>query len=152
MQRREIKELHRVVYELQDQVKVSQLVISRLKSDMVTFNRDYENLPIPVFYKKKDGNEYRMQYLNHAYVAEFGHAFNYDRFAYFGKTDFDIYPKGIAENYRTYDSIVAYSGNLLDVPEVTIDNKGRTLAIRVLKWREVDGLDTLVYGMVIKKY
>ena len=120
-----------------------------LKGDMILFNRSFETFPIPTWQKVKRGDEFIMQYANPAYVLTYGHEFNYNRFAYIGKTDFDIHPVQIAKKYYKWDKIVALSGEPIFASETATDTLGNIFSIRVLKWREIDRKDTLVYGMVI---
>ena len=152
LQNEELFILRQDVTELREINADYEKMVSNLKGDLVMVNRSYEDFPLPIWHKVKRGNSYIMQHVNHAYVDMFGHIFNYDKYYYPGKTDFHIYPYHIARNYYVYDSLVAITGETLDVPEVFIDKDSTSRAIRVLKWRQVIGNDTLVYGTVIKKY
>jgi PAS domain S-box-containing protein len=50
-----------------------------------------------------------------------------------GKTDFDFFPRELAEKYRRDDQAVIESGHVLDVVEQHVTPKGETLHVQVMK-------------------
>jgi diguanylate cyclase (GGDEF)-like protein/PAS domain S-box-containing protein len=50
-----------------------------------------------------------------------------------GKTDFDIWPKALAEKYRTDDMEVMQSGKRKQIEEPSTDSEGKTLWIETIK-------------------
>lgn len=120
-----------------------------LKHNMIIFNRNYEGFPLPVWQEVKRGDEFILQYVNDAFIDQFGHKFNYNRYDIIGKNTFDYFPKHIAQQYYENDIAAAITGEtILSTPQY-IDKKDKIHKMKVLKWREIrDHKDTLVYGMV----
>ena len=120
-----------------------------LKHNMIIFNRNYEDFPLPVWQKVKRGGKFIIQYINPEYVNNFGHTFNYDQYALIGKNNFEIFPKKIAQIYYENDIAVAITGIEVESLEKGLDKFGKILNLKVIKWREIkDNKDTLIYGMV----
>ncbi|EDP96230.1 hypothetical protein U8527_08970 [Kordia algicida OT-1] len=120
-----------------------------LISNMILYNRNFETFPMPVFQKLKRGNRFIAQYFNPAYVAMMGHNFDYDRYRYIGKTDYEYYPKHIADLYYNYDVSVAFTGTPMNIKVAITDSLGNPLKVKVMKWRHIRDRDTLVYGMIL---
>lgn len=121
-----------------------------LIANLVIYNRNYEDFPFATWQKVKRNDKFIAQYFNPAYVSEFGHEFEYNRFKYIGLTDFDIYPRKVAKRYYDNDLYVAVTGNPLIIGETYIDLDKQEKHISVLKWRQIERKDTLIYGMVLK--
>ena len=122
---------------------------NNLLVNIVFFNRNYENFPLPIWQKVKRNDRFIMQYVNPDYVHKFGHLFNHNKYSLFGKTNYDIFEKTIADNYFKNDLKVALTGKAELTTEFAVDSLGRKLNLKVLKWRDiVDKKDTLIYGMV----
>lgn len=120
-----------------------------LKHNMVIFNRNYEDFPLPVWQKVKRGDKFIMQYVNPVYVSKFGHLFDNDQYALIGKNNFDNFPKTIAQAYYENDVAVSIVGKNIEIIEETIDKEGKVVDLKVIKWRDIkDNKDTLIYGMV----
>lgn len=120
-----------------------------LKHNMVIFNRNYEDFPLPVWQKVKRGDEFIIQYVNPVYVDKFGHMFNNDQYALIGKNNFDCFPKQMAQSYYEHDVAVSVFGNNIETNEKSLDKNGNAIDLKVVKWREIkDNKDTLIYGMV----
>lgn len=120
-----------------------------LKQNMIIFNRNYENFPLPVWQKVKRGNEFITQYINPEYVVKFGHIFNNDQYALIGKNNFALFPKKLAQLYYENDVAVSITGNLRESVEESLDKNGNIIKLKVLKWRDIkDNKDTLIYAMV----
>ncbi|MEM6717683.1 MAG: hypothetical protein AAF611_00065 [Bacteroidota bacterium] len=120
-----------------------------LVSNMILYNRGFETFPMPIFQKVKRGNQYIAQYFNPAYVKLLGHNFGYNRYRYIGKTDYDHYPKRVAEMYHNYDISVAFTGIPMKIKVTIKDSLNTKLNVEVLKWRQIRETDTLIYGMII---
>lgn len=122
---------------------------TNLKQNMIIFNRNYENFPLPVWQKVKRGKEFIMQYVNPEYVNQFGHLWNNDQYASIGKNNFELFPKHIAKSYYENDIVVSITGNERESIEEAISKNGNSIQLKVIKWREIkDNKDTLVYGMM----
>ncbi|WP_439130007.1 hypothetical protein, partial [Polaribacter sp.] len=128
-----------------------EVINSSLVSNMVIYNRTFEDFPLPVWGKVKRKGRFPLQYINKAYQNQFGHLFNYDRFSIFGKTNFEIFKENpsIAQLYYENDITVSITGIPLETIEYSTDSIGNLKKLNVLKWRAiVDKKDTIVYGMV----
>lgn len=85
----------------------------------------FENLPQKIFYK--DAHSVYIS-CNSNYAADLGIA----PVAIAGSTDYDFYPREIADKYRQDDRRVIETGNMLDMEE-TIMRNGRETAIHTIK-------------------
>lgn len=120
-----------------------------LQKNMVIYNRSYEDFPLPVWQKVKRGDKFIIQYINPTYIQWFGQNFNYDRYNVIGKTNFEVFPKKIAQLFYEHDVAVAITGDVISDIENQTDIDGKNIKISVLKWRSIrNEKDTLVYGMV----
>lgn len=123
--------------------------ILALKKNIINFNLGFEAMPFPVWQKKKNGDEFVLQYVNPLYVKTFGFAFNYDRYSIIGNNNFELgYPLKVAQRYYENDVAVAVFGNVLDTKELFIDENGVHWILKVKKWRELYKQDTLVNGLI----
>jgi hypothetical protein len=122
---------------------------ANMKYNMIIFNSNYEHLPLPTWQKVKRGKKFIIQYVNPAYVNKFNYLDINDQYAFIGKSNFELFPKNIAQLYYEGDIAVAITGKKRESIENTIDKKGNTFSLKVIKWREIkDNKDTLVYGMI----
>ncbi|MCB1177166.1 MAG: PAS domain-containing protein [Leptospiraceae bacterium] len=68
-----------------------------------------------------------------------------------GKTDYDIFPKDLADKYTNDDKKVIQTGKPIFVEEVTVDqtNKGKrfVVATRKLPWKDDEGNIIGIYGL-----
>lgn len=120
-----------------------------LKQNMVLFNRNYENFPLPVWQKVKRGNEFIIQYVNPEYVKRLGHLFNYDPYEQIGKNNFENFGEKYGQKYYENDVAVAITGKELESIDETFDKDSIPMFVKVIKWRDInDNKDTLIYGMV----
>ncbi|HEY8747913.1 MAG TPA: ATP-binding protein [Tepidisphaeraceae bacterium] len=85
-----------------------------------------ESLPQSIFRKDLDG---RFTFGNGRFCAEMNKTPN----EIVGNTDFDFFPKELAEKYRADDQRVIESGKLFDVVEKHITPAGDTLYVQVIK-------------------
>lgn len=122
---------------------------NNLKQNMIIFNRNYEGFPMPVWQKVKKKDKFIIQYVNPSYLEFFGYDFDYSQYNLMGKSNFDLFPKQIAQQYYENDVAVSVTGKKLETTEYFTDKSGKKLELKVIKWRDVkDNKDTLVYGMV----
>ena len=120
-----------------------------LKQNMIIFNRNYEDFPLPVWQKVKRGNRFVIQYVNPEYIKKMGHLFEYDAYAHIGKDNFDIFPKKYAQEYNDKDLAVAITGEELNSIDEILDTEGKKAFVKVVKWRQIsNNKDTLIYGMI----
>ncbi len=135
-------------------VKVEQVKAENVKliSDMVYFNRSFEDFPWPVWQKAKRGDKFVMQYVNPAYQIMFLEEKDLSRYAYMGRTDFEIYDRKTAKIFYRRDIEMAQYGGSKRFNESVLDEyTEERINIDVLKWRVIERKDTLIYGMVIPK-
>lgn len=85
-----------------------------------------ETLPQMILRKDLDG---RFTFANQRFCAELGKPLK----EIVGKTDFDFYPRDLAEKYRRDDRRVIESGQVLDVVEQHITPQGEALHVQVMK-------------------
>ena len=120
-----------------------------LKQNMVIFNRNYEDFPLPVWQKVKRGDEFIINYVNPEYLKKFGHFFKGGKYGFIGKNNFDLFPKEIAQIYYENDIAVTITGDIIESIEESTDKDGNVMTLRVIKWRDIkDKKDTLIFGMV----
>lgn len=120
-----------------------------LKHNMVIFNRNYEGFPLPVWQEVKRGDKFVLQYVNDAFINQFGHRFDYNRYDIMGKSNFNYFPKQIARQYYENNIAAAITGEVIISTPEYIDKNDSIHKMKVIKWREIrDRKDTLVYGMV----
>lgn len=147
--RSENKEIYKILNDTQKELIKTKGEVKFLKANVISYNRSLENFPFPIWQKKKVGGQFVMQYLNTKYVDVFGHIFNYNIYNVIGKNNFQLgYPKKVAQNYYENDIAVSIIGNSLRTVEPYIDSLRLKKRIKVVKWRELRGKDTLVNGMV----
>jgi hypothetical protein len=120
-----------------------------LKQNLITFNRSYKKFPLPIWQKVKRGDQFFINYINPVFVKMFSHDFNNNEYEIIGKSDFELFPKKIAQLYYENDVAVSITGENLNVIEKIVDKDGNIISVEVIKWREIrDNKDTLVYGMI----
>lgn len=145
------KDLNEKYLEVSVKYEALKVFSNSLVTNMVIYNRTFEDFPLPVWGKVKRNGRFPLQYLNQSYVDTFGHLFNYDRYSIFGKDNFQIFKndKAIAQMYYENDITVSITGIPLETVEYAKDSLGKKMTLKVLKWRSIkDNKDTIVYGMV----
>jgi PAS domain S-box-containing protein len=85
-----------------------------------------ETIPQMILLKDLEG---RFQFANQKFCAELGR--NLDQIL--GKTDFDFFPRELAEKYRREDQQVLESRHVLDLVEEHVTPKGEKLYLQVMK-------------------
>jgi two-component system, NtrC family, sensor kinase len=103
----------------------SQAEQARLQTE-VFYHSLVETIPQMILCKDLDG---RFTFANDKFCAELGTTLENVK----GKTDFDFFPKELAEKYRRDDKKVLDSGQVLDVVEQHVTPKGDKLYVQVMK-------------------
>ena len=85
-----------------------------------------ENIPLAMFRKDTHG---RFTFANHRFCASIGRPLD----SILGKTDFDFYPKDLAEKYRKDDLRVLASGEVLETTEANAAPSGERTYVAVVK-------------------
>ena len=97
-----------------------------LRQTEVFYHSLVETIPQMILCKDLDG---RFTFANQKFCAELGTTIESIK----GKTDFDFFPKQLAEKYRRDDKQVIESGQVLDVVEEHVTPKGDKLYVQVMK-------------------
>ena len=100
--------------------------VRALRETEVFYHSLVETLPQHILRKDLDG---RFTFANQRFCAELGRSLEEIR----GKTDFDFWPRELAEKYRRDDRRVIESGQVLDVVEEHVTPQGETLYVQVMK-------------------
>jgi PAS domain S-box-containing protein len=100
--------------------------VRALRETEVLYHSLVETLPQNILRKDMEG---RFTFANQRFCAELGRELD----DIIGKTDFDFWPRELAEKYRRDDSRVIESGQVLDVVEQHITPQGETLYVQVMK-------------------
>jgi PAS domain S-box-containing protein len=95
-----------------------------------------ENIPQKVFYKDKDSIYVTV---NPSYARDFG----LEPEDFVGKTDFDFFPKGLAEKYRADDERIMDAGVTEELDEGYV-HQGEQRTVHTLKTPVRDGLGNIV--------
>ncbi|AMV39618.1 ATP-binding protein [Planctomyces sp. SH-PL62] len=85
-----------------------------------------ETLPQSFLRKDLEG---RFTFANQRFFNELGHP----RDEVVGKTDYDFFPRPLAEKYRADDRWVVETGRVLDIVEQHVTPRGETLHVQVMK-------------------
>jgi two-component system NtrC family sensor kinase len=103
----------------------SQAEQARVQTE-VFYHSLVETIPQMILCKDLDG---RFTFANDKFCAELGTTLENFK----GKSDFDFFPKELAEKYRRDDKKVLDSGQVLDVVEEHVTPKGEKLYVQVMK-------------------
>ena len=123
----------------------------QLLSDMVLYNRSYEEFPLEIWQKVKRGMDFISQYFNPAYERRFFIPLGYNRYEKMGETDFENFDHKTALIYYNRDLQIALDGGSRIFTETYLDSAYNRKELQVLKWRVIERQDTLIYGMVLPK-
>ncbi|MGO9918881.1 MAG: sensor histidine kinase [Isosphaeraceae bacterium] len=104
----------------------SRRAVKELHETEVFYHTLVETLPQHILRKDLDG---RFTFANQRLCTELGRSLEEIR----GKTDFDFWPRELAEKYRRDDRRVIESGQVLEVVEVHVTPQGETLYVQVMK-------------------
>jgi PAS domain S-box-containing protein len=101
-----------------------------------------ESLPLNVLRKDLEG---RVVFGNRRYCETLGHTLD----ELVGKTDFDLFPRELADKYRKDDAAVVASGEVLEVTEKHVKPDGEMIYVQVLKApvRNAEGKTVGIQGM-----
>jgi PAS domain S-box-containing protein len=97
-----------------------------LRQTEVFYHSLVETIPQMILCKDLEG---RFTFANQKFCAELGTTIDSIK----GKTDFDFFPKQLAEKYRRDDKAVIESGKMLDVVEEHVTPHGEKLYVQVMK-------------------
>jgi PAS domain S-box-containing protein len=100
--------------------------VQALRETEVLYYSLVETLPQNILRKDLNG---RFTFANQRFCTGLGR--NLDEIL--GKSDFDFYPRELAEKYRRDDRRVIYSGQALDTVELHVTPKGESLDVQVMK-------------------
>ncbi|HMF36093.1 MAG TPA: PAS domain-containing protein, partial [Isosphaeraceae bacterium] len=100
--------------------------VKALRETEVFYHSLVETLPQKILRKDLDG---RFTFANQRFCAELERSLE----DILGKTDFDFWPRELAEKYRRDDRRVIESGQVLDVVEEHITPQGETQYVQVMK-------------------
>jgi PAS domain S-box-containing protein len=100
--------------------------VRALRETEVLYHSLVETLPQMILRKDLDG---RFTFANQRFCSELGRSLE----DILGKTDFDFFPRELAEKYRRDDRKVIDSGQVLDVVEEHITPQGDKLYVQVMK-------------------
>jgi len=90
---------------------------NELRESEEFLNNIVENIPNMIFVKNADDLSFKR--VNKAGESYFGHKTD----ELIGKSDYDLFPKNVADSYTQEDRKVLQSRELLDIPEETIETK-----------------------------
>lgn len=113
----EIARLERKVFELQHKIEIM---------EFAPFS-----IPLPMWMKNQFGV---VDFLNDEYVDTFLKPLGKEKNDYVGKTDFDVWPKAIAEEYRKHDMKVLRTGKVFNSRETVTGPLGQKTKWRVMKF------------------
>ena len=113
-----------------------------LHQTQVFYHALVKSIPQMILCKDLDG---RVTFANDKFCAELGTTLENIK----GKTDFDFFPKELAEKYQRDDRQVLESGKVLDVVEQHVTPKGDKLYVQVMKTplRGADGKAIGIQGI-----
>ena len=100
--------------------------VQALRETEVLYSSLVETLPQNILRKDLNG---RFTFANKRFCAGLGRSLD----EILGKTDFDFYPRELAEKYRRDDRRVIYSGQALDTVEQHVTPRGESLYVQVIK-------------------
>ena len=101
-----------------------------------------ENLPLCMLRKDREG---RFTFANRAFCELVGQPLE----KLIGKTDFDLYPRELAEKYRCDDTQCCETGSSLETDEVNLASDGTTHHVHVVKTAVHDASDKIIGTQVL---
>lgn len=123
---------------------------AQLLNSITAYNTYFNDFPWPIWIKIKRGDKFYMYWYNDAYYEWYLKPKGLSRFAYYGKTDFDIYNKATATIFFVRDMQLSLDGGSARIDERIInDDTLLNMNLDVLKWRKINRSDTLLIGQVI---
>ncbi|WP_165221328.1 sensor histidine kinase [Aquisphaera insulae] len=113
-------------YNLEAAADERRRAVQALRESEVLYYSLVETLPQNILRKDLDG---AFTFANRRFCAELGRSLD----QILGRTDFDFYPRELAEKYRRDDRRVIESGQVLDVVEQHVTTHGEKLYVQVMK-------------------
>jgi len=98
----------------------------RLRDEEALYHSLVETLPLNIFRKDREG---RFTFGNSRFLHELGRTLD----EVHGKTDFDFYPRELAEKYRADDLRVMQTEELFEATEEHVRSEGHKIYVQVLK-------------------
>ena len=131
----ELEKLKDVVQELREE-------LSRMESKILILETHYVDYPFPAWLKDINGV---MIALNDPYEEEFLKPMGKSLNQYIGKTEFDIWPAHLAEEYSRHDKLVLKGKQAVWTGDehIVVDGVDNTKSYRIIKFKRFAG------GMVI---
>jgi two-component system, NtrC family, sensor kinase len=118
---------HTVVFtDLRKQAAERRRAERALRQTELFYHSLVESIPQMILCKDVEG---RFTFANQKFCAELGQTLEEIK----GKTDFDFFPRELAEKYRRDDKQVIESGRVLDVVEEHVTPRGEKLYVQVMK-------------------
>jgi PAS domain S-box-containing protein len=118
---------HTVVFsDLRRQASERRRAERALRQTELFYHSLVESIPQMILCKDLEG---RFTFANQKFCAELGRSLEEIK----GRTDFDFFPKELAEKYRGDDKHVIENGQVLDVVEEHVTPKGEKLYVQVMK-------------------
>ncbi len=109
----------------------------RLRDEEALYHSLVETLPLNIFRKDREG---RFTFGNSRFLRECGKSLDEIR----GKTDFEFYPRELAEKYRTDDLRVMATEEMFEATEEHVRPDGELTYVQVLKTPVYDALGHVV--------
>ncbi|MHC4399157.1 MAG: ABC transporter substrate-binding protein [Planctomycetota bacterium] len=132
-------ELERANANLQREVAERKQAEQTLRESEAVYLSLVESLPLNVLRKDLEG---RVVFGNQRYCETLGHPLH----ELVGKTDFDLFPRGLAEKYRSDDATVIATGEVMEIIEEHVKPDGEMIYVQVLKAPVCDA-DGKIVGM-----
>jgi PAS domain S-box-containing protein len=109
----------------------------KLRDEEALYHSLVETLPLNIFRKDREG---RFTFGNGRFLHELGRSLDDIR----GQTDFDFYPRDLAEKYRADDMRVMATEELFEATEEHVRPDGEKIYVQVLKTPVYDARDRVV--------
>lgn len=97
-----------------------------LKNSEALYHSLVETIPMNIWRKDTEG---RFTFANEGFCNASGRTLE----QLLGETDFDVFPRDLAEKYRQDDEFIMSTGEIFDATELHVTGKGETLHVRVIK-------------------
>lgn len=120
-----------------------------LKNSIILLSTSNIDVPFPAWIKNSDGV---MLKANLAYQTVFLNHINKGLHDYIGKTDYDIWPNDVADQYTQNDQMVMKTGRVYTGTEnVIMDGRREQWFIIKYRWKAANGVVLGVAGMALPK-
>ena len=110
-----------------------------MEARFLAFRSSHDSSPLPMWIKDAEG---KVLACNRAYEVLFLRPRGYTLNDYLGRTDADVWPSHVAEQFRENDLSVLRDREILDTRENCTNAQGREIPVRVIKYpRTIDGIE-----------